>query len=120
MLAGQKNNLSLAPGSLAYSMETAANGAAARLVYKGKTQTTVRELLEAPAEVGIGLRLRRLRSLSERPSRAAISWPPNGCGGRQGRRHNGVHAKEGQTRTRGEVEEDWRRVGLVSSQAQGY
>ena len=48
VLAGQKN-LSLLPESLLYGIETASNGSA-RIVYKGKTQTTARELLEAPAE----------------------------------------------------------------------
>ena len=56
VLAGQKNNLSLPPESLVYGMETADNGAA-RIVYKGKTQTTARELLEPPAEVGQGTAL---------------------------------------------------------------
>jgi hypothetical protein len=47
VLAGQKNNLSLPPESLAYNIETAPNGAA-RIIYKGTTQTTAKELLEAP------------------------------------------------------------------------
>jgi hypothetical protein len=39
VLAGQKNNLSLPPVSLAYGIETAENGAA-RIVYKGASEAT--------------------------------------------------------------------------------
>ncbi len=47
VLAGQKNNLSLPPESLIYGIESAANGAA-RVVYKGTTDTNADQLLRAP------------------------------------------------------------------------
>ena len=49
VLAGQKNNLSLAPESLAYRIETADNGAA-RIVYEGVSEATAGQLLRAPAD----------------------------------------------------------------------
>ncbi len=49
VLAGQKNNLSLPPDSLAYRIETAENGAA-RIVYKGVSEATARQLLAVPAD----------------------------------------------------------------------
>ena len=49
VLAGQKNNLSLPPESLAYRIETAENGAA-RIVYEGVSEATVQQLLRAPAD----------------------------------------------------------------------
>ena len=51
VLAGQKNNLSLPPVSLAYGIETAENGAA-RIVYKGASKATVGQLLKVPADEG--------------------------------------------------------------------
>lgn len=47
VLAGQKNNLSLPPRSLAYGIETAENGAA-RIAYRGFTEATAAELLRVP------------------------------------------------------------------------
>jgi hypothetical protein len=47
--AGQKNNLSLPPESLAYGIETAENGAA-RIVYRGVSEATAGQLLRAPAD----------------------------------------------------------------------
>ncbi len=49
VLAGQKNNLSLPPDSLAYRVETAPNGAA-RIAYEGVSEMNARELLKAPAD----------------------------------------------------------------------
>ncbi len=49
VLAGQKNNLSLPPDSLAYSIETADNGAA-RIVYRGVSETTAGQLLRIPTD----------------------------------------------------------------------
>ena len=47
VLAGQKNNLSLPPRSLAYRIETAGNGAA-RIAYKGFSEATAAQLLRIP------------------------------------------------------------------------
>jgi hypothetical protein len=47
VLAGQKNNLSLPPRSLAYGIETAQNGAA-RISYRGFSETTAAQLLRVP------------------------------------------------------------------------
>ena len=47
VLAGQKNNLSLPPQSLAYEIETAENGAA-RIVYRGFSEATAGQLLQVP------------------------------------------------------------------------
>jgi hypothetical protein len=47
VLAGQKNNLSLSPRSLAYGIETAENGAA-RIAYKGFSEATAAQLLRVP------------------------------------------------------------------------
>jgi AAA domain/Domain of unknown function (DUF3854) len=47
VLAGQKNNLSLPPRSLAYSIETAENGSA-RISYKGFSEATAAQLLRVP------------------------------------------------------------------------
>ena len=49
VLAGQKNNLSLSPESLAYGIETAENGAA-RIVYKGVSEATAGQLLRVPVD----------------------------------------------------------------------
>jgi hypothetical protein len=49
VLAGQKNNLSLAPESLAYRIETAENGAA-RIVYEGVSEATAGQLLRVPVD----------------------------------------------------------------------
>jgi hypothetical protein len=49
VLAGQKNNLSLPPDSLAYRIETADNGAA-RIVYEGVSEATAGQLLGVPAD----------------------------------------------------------------------
>lgn len=49
VLAGQKNNLSLPPESLVYGIETAANGAA-RIGYKGTTDTNAQQLLKVPGD----------------------------------------------------------------------
>jgi AAA domain-containing protein/uncharacterized protein DUF3854 len=49
VLAGQKNNLSLPPESLAYRIETADNGAA-RIVYEGVSEATAGQLLRVPAD----------------------------------------------------------------------
>jgi hypothetical protein len=49
VLAGQKNNLSLPPDSLAYRIETADNGAA-RMVYEGVSEATAGQLLRVPAD----------------------------------------------------------------------
>jgi hypothetical protein len=49
VLAGQKNNLSLPPDSLSYSIETAANGAA-RIVYQGIADIGANDLLKAPLD----------------------------------------------------------------------
>ena len=49
VLAGQKNNLSLRPESLAYRIETADNGAA-RIVYEGVSEATAGQLLRVPAD----------------------------------------------------------------------
>jgi hypothetical protein len=49
VLAGQKNNLSLPPESLAYRIETAENGAA-RIVYEGVSEATAQQLLRIPAD----------------------------------------------------------------------
>jgi hypothetical protein len=49
VLAGQKNNLSLPPQSLAYRIETAENGAA-RIVYKGFSEATAAQLLRVPED----------------------------------------------------------------------
>jgi hypothetical protein len=47
VLAGQKNNLSLSPRSLAYGIETAENGAT-RIAYKGFSEATAAQLLRVP------------------------------------------------------------------------
>jgi hypothetical protein len=49
VLAGQKNNLSLPPESLAYRIETAENGAA-RIVYEGVSEATAGQLLRVPVD----------------------------------------------------------------------
>ncbi len=49
VLAGQKNNLSLPPESLAYGIETAENGAA-RIVYRGVSEATAGQLLRVPVD----------------------------------------------------------------------
>lgn len=49
VLAGQKNNLSLPPESLSYSIETAENGAA-RIVYQGVAEMNAAELLKTPLD----------------------------------------------------------------------
>jgi hypothetical protein len=49
VLAGQKNNLSLPPDSLAYRIVTADNGAA-RIVYEGVSETTAGQLLRVPVD----------------------------------------------------------------------
>jgi hypothetical protein len=49
VLAGQKNNLSLPPRSLAYGIETAPNGAA-RIAYKGFSEATAAQLLRVPED----------------------------------------------------------------------
>ena len=49
VLAGQKNNLSLPPKSLAYAIETAENGAA-RIAYKGVSEATAGQLLRMPED----------------------------------------------------------------------
>lgn len=49
VLAGQKSNLSLPPESLAYSIETAANGAA-RIEYRGVADMSAADLLKAPVD----------------------------------------------------------------------
>jgi hypothetical protein len=49
VLAGQKNNLSLPPESLAYRIEAADNGAA-RIVYEGVSEATAGQLLRVPAD----------------------------------------------------------------------
>ena len=49
VLAGQKNNLSLPPESLAYRIETAENGAA-RIVYEGVCEATAQQLLRVPED----------------------------------------------------------------------
>ena len=49
VLAGQKNNLSLPPRSLAYGIETAENGAA-RIAYKGFSEATAAQLLRVPED----------------------------------------------------------------------
>jgi hypothetical protein len=49
VLAGQKNNLSLPPRSLAYSIETAQNGSA-RISYKGFSEATAAQLLRVPED----------------------------------------------------------------------
>jgi hypothetical protein len=49
VLAGQKNNLSLPPRSLAYSIETAENGSA-RISYKGFSEATAAQLLRVPED----------------------------------------------------------------------
>jgi hypothetical protein len=49
VLAVQKNNLSLSPESLAYSIETATNGAA-RIVYKGTSEATAGQILRVPID----------------------------------------------------------------------
>ncbi len=51
VLAGQKNNLSLPPESLAYSIQTAENGAA-RISYRGVSEATAAQLLRVPADDG--------------------------------------------------------------------
>jgi putative DNA primase/helicase len=47
VLAGQKNNLSLPPRSLAYGIETAQNGAA-HISYRGFSEATAAQLLRVP------------------------------------------------------------------------
>lgn len=47
VLAGQKNNLSLPPESLAYEIETADNGSA-RIAYKGVSEATAGQILDVP------------------------------------------------------------------------
>ena len=49
VLAGQKNNLSLPPRSLAYKIETAKSGAA-RIVYRGYSEATAAQLLRVPED----------------------------------------------------------------------
>ncbi len=49
VLAGQKNNLSLRPESLSYSIETAENGAA-RIAYRGTSEVTASQMLQLPAD----------------------------------------------------------------------
>jgi len=49
VLAGQKNNLSLPPRSLAYRIKTAHNGAA-RIVYRGFSEATAAQLLRVPED----------------------------------------------------------------------
>jgi AAA domain len=49
VLAGQKNNLSLPPESLAYRIVTADNGAA-RIVHEGVSEATARQLLRVPVD----------------------------------------------------------------------
>jgi hypothetical protein len=49
VLAGQKNNLSLPPRSLAYSIETAENGSA-KITYQGFSETTAAQLLRVPED----------------------------------------------------------------------
>ncbi len=49
VLAGQKNNLSLPPRSLAYGIETAQNGAA-RIAYRGFSEATAAQLLRVPED----------------------------------------------------------------------
>ena len=49
VLAGQKNNLSLPPESLAYRIETAENGAA-RIAYEGVSEATAQQLLRIPPD----------------------------------------------------------------------
>lgn len=49
VLAGQKNNLSLPPESLAYRIETADNGAA-RITYEGVSEATAGQLLRVPVD----------------------------------------------------------------------
>jgi hypothetical protein len=49
VLAGQKNNLSLPPRSLAYGIETAENGAA-RVAYRGFSEATAAQLLRVPED----------------------------------------------------------------------
>ena len=49
VLAGQKNNLSLPPESLAYRIETAENGAA-RIVYEGVSEATAQQVLSVPED----------------------------------------------------------------------
>ena len=49
VLAGQKNNLSLPPQSLAYRIETAQNGAA-KIAYKGFSEATAAQLLWVPKD----------------------------------------------------------------------
>ena len=49
VLAGQKNNLSLPPESLAYRIETADNGAA-RIAYEGVSEATAGQLLRVPVD----------------------------------------------------------------------
>jgi hypothetical protein len=51
VLAGQKNNLSLPPRSLAYGIETAQNGAA-RIAYRGFAEATAAQLLRVPDDEG--------------------------------------------------------------------
>src|SRR5215218_984765 len=49
VLAGQKNNLSLPPRSLAYKIKTAENGSA-KIVYKGFSEATAAQLLRVPED----------------------------------------------------------------------
>jgi hypothetical protein len=49
VLAGQKNNLSLPPRSLAYEIETAENGSA-RISYQGFSEATAAQLLRVPED----------------------------------------------------------------------
>jgi RecA-family ATPase len=49
VLAGQKNNLSLPPDSLAYRIEEAENGSA-RISYLGRTETNAKQLLATPVD----------------------------------------------------------------------
>jgi hypothetical protein len=49
VLAGQKNNLSLPPESLAYRIETANNGAA-QIVYEGVYEATAQQVLRVPED----------------------------------------------------------------------
>ncbi len=49
VLAGQKNNLSLPPRSLAYKIETAENGSA-KITYKGFSEATAAQLLRVPED----------------------------------------------------------------------
>jgi hypothetical protein len=49
VLAGQKNNLSLAPRSLAYKIETAEN-VSAKIAYRGFSEATAAQLLRTPED----------------------------------------------------------------------